>query len=102
MVSGGVFLAIPMVGNSVLRASGDTKTPSMIMASGGLINAVLDPFLIFGLGPFPALGIQGAAIATAMAWATGVIWIIVLLIRRGLMVPRLLNFSEFCIHSKGC
>lgn len=96
----GVFLAIPMVGNSVLRASGDTKTPSMIMASGGAINAVLDPFLIFGLGPFPALGIQGAAIATAMAWATGVIWIIVLLIRRGLMVPRLLNFSEFCIHSK--
>ena len=98
----GVFLAIPMVGNSVLRASGDTKTPSMIMASGGLINAVLDPFLIFGLGPFPALGIKGAAIATAMAWATGVIWIIVLLIRRGLMVPRLLNFLNFVYIAKRC
>ena len=96
----GVFLAIPMVGNSVLRASGDTKTPSMIMATGGAINAVLDPFLIFGLGPFPALGIQGAAIATAVAWATGVVWIITLLIKRALMIPRLLNVSEFRIHSK--
>lgn len=96
----GVLLAIPMVGNSVLRASGDTKTPSIIMASGGAINAVLDPFLIFGLGPFPAMGIQGAAIATAVAWATGVLWIIVLLIKRELMVPRLLNLTEFLTHSK--
>lgn len=96
----GVLLAIPMVGNSVLRASGDTKTPSIIMASGGAINAVLDPFLIFGLGPFPAMGIQGAAIATAIAWATGVVWIIVLLIKRELMEPRLLNLTEFLTHSK--
>ncbi|MDX1353660.1 MAG: MATE family efflux transporter, partial [Thiomicrorhabdus sp.] len=56
---GSVFLITPMVGNSVLRARGDTKTPSLVMGGAGLINAVLDPILIFGLGPMPALGIQG-------------------------------------------
>ncbi|WP_240615504.1 MATE family efflux transporter [Alteromonas facilis] len=91
----GVFLALPMVGNSVLRASGDTKTPSIIMAAGGGINALLDPILIFGMGPIPAMGIQGAAIATMIAWAVGVFWILYLLaIKRQLMLPRLLTLDE--------
>ncbi|MDK1287552.1 MATE family efflux transporter [Pseudoalteromonas umbrosa] len=76
---GAVFLITPMIGNSVLRASGDTKTPSMIMGLGGLINAVLDPILIFGWGPVPELGVQGAAIASVIAWAVGVVVIIYLL-----------------------
>ena len=46
-----VFLALPMVGNSVLRACGDTKTPSIVMASVGGLNALLDPLFIFGFGP---------------------------------------------------
>jgi len=66
---GSILIVCMMSGNSVLRACGDTKTPSIIMASAGLINAVLDPFLIFGIGPFPELGIQGAAWATVIAWA---------------------------------
>lgn len=91
----GVFLAMPMVGNSVLRASGDTKTPSYIMAVGGLVNALLDPVLIFGWGPIPALGIQGAAIATLIAWAIGLFYIIYLLaFKRQLMQARLLTFKE--------
>ncbi|GAB5381565.1 MAG: MATE family efflux transporter [Aliiglaciecola sp.] len=93
--SAGIFLAVPMVGNSVLRASGDTKTPSIVMASGGFINAVLDPILIFGWGPFPAMGIKGAALATAIAWGLGLIYILYLLaIKRKLMLPRLLTWSE--------
>ena len=72
----GVFLAMPMVGNSVLRASGDTKTPSYVMAFGGLINVILDPILIFGWGPVPAFGIQGAAMATLIAWAVGLFYIL--------------------------
>ena len=65
---GSILVVCMMSGNSVLRACGDTKTPSIIMASAGFINAVLDPFLIFGIGPFPELGIQGAAWATVIAW----------------------------------
>ncbi|MGO2168146.1 MATE family efflux transporter, partial [Pseudoalteromonas sp.] len=48
---GSIFLITPMVGNSVLRASGDTTTPSVVMGGAGLINAFLDPMLIFGFGP---------------------------------------------------
>ncbi|WP_339768760.1 MATE family efflux transporter [uncultured Paraglaciecola sp.] len=91
----GVFLAMPMVGNSILRASGDTKTPSYVMASGGLINVILDPILIFGWGPIPAMGMQGAALATLIAWALGLVYILYLLAyKRQLILPRLLNLKE--------
>ena len=76
---GSVFLITPMIGNSVLRASGDTKTPSFIMGFAGLINAILDPLLIFGVGPFPELGIKGAAIASVIAWSVAVAIILYLL-----------------------
>lgn len=91
----GIFLAMPMVGNSVLRASGDTKTPSYVMAFGGLINVVLDPLLIFGWGPVPAFGIQGAAIATLVAWAVGLFYILyVLAVKRKLIEPRILTWAQ--------
>ena len=65
---GSIMIVCIMTGNSILRACGDTKTPSILMAAAGLINAVLDPIFIFGIGPMPALGIQGAAWATIIAW----------------------------------
>lgn len=64
---GSFFLIVPMIGNSVLRASGDAKTPSYLMTAGALLNVVLDPILIFGWGPVPAMGIEGAAYATVLA-----------------------------------
>ncbi|WP_370242692.1 MATE family efflux transporter [Alteromonas abrolhosensis] len=90
-----IFLAMPMVGNSVLRACGDTRTPSIVMAAGGGLNALLDPIFIFGLGPVPAMGIKGAALATFIAWIVGAFWILyILAMRRKLMLPRLLTLSE--------
>ncbi|KAF7775173.1 hypothetical protein PCIT_a1299 [Pseudoalteromonas citrea] len=86
---GSVFLITPMIGNSVLRASGDTKTPSFIMGFAGLVNAILDPLLIFGIGPFPELGIKGAAIASVVAWSVAVVIIIYLLAVK----KRLLSFN---------
>lgn len=62
------FLVIPMVGNGAIRATGDTKTPATIMIIAGLVNIILDPFLIFGIGPFPRLELQGAALATVVSW----------------------------------
>ena len=66
---GVLFLIIPMVGNNAIRATGDTKTPSAIMLVAVVVNIVLDPLLIFGLGPFPRLGLTGAAIATVVSRA---------------------------------
>ena len=64
---GALFVVIPMVGNGAIRATGDMKTPAMIMGVAVLINLILDPILIFGLGPFPRLELTGAAIATVIS-----------------------------------
>lgn len=61
------FVVVPMVGNNALRAKGDMKTPASIMLFIVTVNIILDPLLIFGLGPFPELGLRGAAIATVFA-----------------------------------
>ncbi|MEC4805061.1 MAG: MATE family efflux transporter [Jaaginema sp. PMC 1079.18] len=65
-----IFLVIPMVGNSAIRAAGNTKIPSLIMTVAAAINIILDPILIFGWGSIPELGLKGAAIATAISRAT--------------------------------
>lgn len=67
-----VLLVAIICANAVLRANGDTRTPSMLMAGSGLINAVLTPLMVFGPGPLPALGIAGAAWATLISWLAGV------------------------------
>jgi putative MATE family efflux protein len=63
------FVVIPMVGNNAIRATGDARTPALIMLLVVLVNAVLDPLLIFGLGPFPRLELAGAALTTVFARA---------------------------------
>jgi putative MATE family efflux protein len=65
--AGAPFLVIPMIGNNAIRALGDTKTPSMVMIFSAATNIILDPIFIFGLGPIPALGVAGAAIATVFS-----------------------------------
>ncbi len=65
---GMAFIVVPMVGNSAIRASGNTLVPSLIMTFAAAANVMVDPLLIFGWGPFPALGLKGAAIATASSY----------------------------------
>ena len=65
-----MFVLIPFVGNSAMRAAGNTLIPSLIMVFAVIINAILDPILIFGLWGFPAMGIKGAALATAISRGT--------------------------------
>lgn len=98
---GAVFLMSPMIGNAILRASGDAKTPSIIMASSGLINAILDPLLIFGIGPFPELGIKGAAIASVIAWMVAFFVVFyVLTVKKKLICIRLLSLTDFIAISR--
>lgn len=59
-----VIVSVASMSNNVLRGNGLAALPSSIMILGALINIILDPFLIFGWGPFPRLEIQGAALAT--------------------------------------
>jgi len=57
--------------SAVLQGAGDTVTPMLILAIATLINIILDPFLIFGIGFFPKLGVNGAAWATVLSRAIG-------------------------------
>jgi putative MATE family efflux protein len=66
---GVICVVIPIVGNNAIRATGDTKTPSIIMTIAAIMNIILDPLFIFGIGPFPRLGLAGAAITTVITRA---------------------------------
>lgn len=96
---GSILVVCIFTGNSVLRACGDTKTPSILMASAGLINVLLDPMLIFGIGPFPELGIQGAAWATVIAWTIGFSYLTYLLAFKLEMVSRTFPSKEVMLSS---
>ncbi|MDA3813082.1 MAG: MATE family efflux transporter [Candidatus Cloacimonetes bacterium] len=80
------FVVVPMVGNNAIRATGDAKTPSIIMLIAVCVNTILDPLLIFGIGPFPQLGIQGAAIATVISRFTTFSVALWVLIKREKMI----------------
>jgi putative MATE family efflux protein len=83
---GVIFVVIPMVGNNAIRATGDTKTPGLIMVFAAFVNIVLDPILIFGIGPFPRLEIAGAAIATVIARASTLVLSLYVLTHREKMI----------------
>jgi len=70
---GMVFVAVPMVGNNAIRATGDTKYPGLIMMAAASLNMILDPLLIFGLAGFPRLELVGAALATVCARAMALV-----------------------------
>ena len=63
---GSLFQFFSMIGNGILRGEGNTVTPMQVMVTGTLVNIVMDPILIFGLGPFPEMGVRGAALATVI------------------------------------
>ena len=90
---GGLFMAVPMIGNSVMRAAGDAKTPSVLMASSAVINAVLDPILIFGWFDLPAMGVKGAALASVLSNVVFLIAALCILIFR----DNLIQFANHCL-----
>lgn len=64
---GSLVLVVPMVGNGLIRATGDAKFPSYIMIMSAIVNVILDPIFIFGWFGVPRLEMQGAAIATVIS-----------------------------------
>jgi putative MATE family efflux protein len=76
------FVSVPYVGNSAIRATGDARTPALIMLFAVIINAVLDPILIFGYWGAPAMGLEGAAIATAISRGLTMLLSFYILIKR--------------------
>lgn len=61
------FILFRVMSRNIFHASGETVKPMIFIVVGAVLNAVLDPFLIFGWGPFPEMGIGGAALATTIS-----------------------------------
>ena len=68
---GGPFVFFSLMSADLLRGSGDALRPMIFMITASIINIILDPLLIFGVGPFPEMGVRGAALATVIAQVFG-------------------------------
>ncbi len=103
MVSIGGILFLLETTYAIFRASGNTKIPAITFAFIVSVNMILDPLLIFGYGPFPELGVTGAAVATITAELLGCLYMFISLwkgktglsiTKQQLVTPKLKEFMR--------
>ncbi|MEP3653277.1 MAG: MATE family efflux transporter [Litorimonas sp.] len=71
VLPGLILVSVASMSNNILRAGGEALLPSSIMILGAIINIILNPFFIYGWGPFPRMELQGAALSTLVGNGVG-------------------------------
>ena len=94
-----LFVALPTVGNFILRAAGDMVFPGLVLTVAAAVNLVLDPILIFGWVGFPRMEMQGAALATVIARALSWVACLLVLVYRERMVMGRLPATKDCFSA---
>lgn len=87
VAGGSTLMFLMMAVMFAFNSQGDSFTPTKLFALSTLLNVILDPLFIFGYGPFPAMGVVGAAIATLISQALFIALAIKILNKESQMIP---------------
>jgi putative MATE family efflux protein len=98
MLGGNVVIMLLFINNAILRSAGAPALSMRVLVVANSINLILDPCFIFGLGPFPELGVTGAAIATNIGRGIGVLYQFYLLFNKKSRIE--IYFRDFIVRMK--
>ena len=92
-----IFSIIQVMIEKTLQATGNMIYPMLFQMLGAVVNIIFDPLLIFGIGPFPEMGISGAAIATVFGQFCGMVFAVIVLFTKTHQVK--ITFKDFKIKA---
>ena len=88
-----LFAIIQVTIEKTLQATGDMIFPMLFQLTGAVVNIIFDPLLIFGIGPFPQLGVTGAAVATVFGQFCGMLFAVLVIFFKSNIVK--ISFKNF-------